>query len=46
MPAFVVILLFAGLFSNPYSEALVLSVDKKQQQVKLLKLPVILQIIR
>ena len=37
MPAFVVILLFAGLFSNPYSEALVLSVDKKQQQVKVIE---------
>jgi hypothetical protein len=37
MPAFVVILLFAGPFPNPYSEALVQSVDKKQQQVKVIE---------
>jgi hypothetical protein len=36
MPAFVVILLFAGPFPNAYSEALVLSVDK-QQQVKVIE---------
>jgi hypothetical protein len=36
MPAFVVILLFAGPFPNAYSEALVLSVDN-QQQVKVIE---------
>jgi hypothetical protein len=38
MPAFVVILLFAGPFPNAYSEALVLSVDNTQrQQVKVIE---------
>ena len=46
MPAFVGILLFAGPFPNAYSGASVLSVDKQGSKSKLLKLPVILQIIR